>query len=417
MSYMEREIKTYNKGIKSMKVLIVIHALNAGGAEKSLISLLEALKIYKLDIDLLVAWKTGMYMDKIPENVRVLETPENLRVYATPMSDKQFPRKIHFYVKKILCQIEEKVLIHKSDLHKKELLWKLFSKNIEELPGNYDLAISYMHGFPNYYVIDKVCAKRKILWMHNDYEKQNLCNDFERNYFQKAKNIVTISEACACSLRSAFPDLQNKFIVLENISSSSVIRKLSMESFPEEYLGFENGWKLLSIGRLHPQKGFDIAIKAAKKLKEEGVRFKWYIIGSGSLKKELRRKCKEYGVEENMLFLGQRTNPYVYIKNCDIFVQPSRYEGKSIVLDEAKILCKPIVVTNYPTVVSSIEKDKNGIIVDIDKDAIAKGIISLIEDNALREHLIENLEKEDNGNDLELKKYYHTFIGSGQDES
>lgn len=414
---MEIEKKTYSKGIKRMKILIVIHALNAGGAEKSLISLLEALKNYNLDINLLVAWKKGMYIDKIPENVRVLDTPDDLRAYATPMSDEQFPHKPCFYARKILCQIEERVLIRKSDLHKKELHWKLYSKNIKNLPGYYDLAISYMHGFPNYYVIDKVCAKRKILWMHNDYEKQNLCNDFERNYFQKAEKVVTISDACVRSLSNAFPDLKNKFVVLENISSSSIIRKLSMECFPKEYLVSKNEWKLLSIGRLHPQKGFDIAIEAAQKLKIEGIHFKWYIIGSGSLEKELRRKCKEYGVEENMLFLGQRANPYVYIKNCDIFVQPSRYEGKSIVLDEAKILCKPIVVTNYPTVVSSIEKDKDGIIVDIDKDAIARGIMSLIEDKALRERLIYNLKNEDNGNDLEVEKYYHMFIGSGEDES
>ena len=170
--------------------------------------------------------------------------------------------------------------------------------------------------------------------------------------------------------------------MLPNLSSSDSIQRMAEIGNPAEYNGKKN--ILLSIGRLDEQKGFDLAIKAAKILKDSGVNFCWFIIGQGELEGFLKQLIHENGLENEFKLIGVRKNPYPYIKNSLIFVQPSRYEGKSIVLDEAKILEKPIVVTNYTTVYDSITHGLNGTIVDSNDEKLANAIKYLIENDALR---------------------------------
>lgn len=107
---------------------------------------------------------------------------------------------------------------------------------------------------------------------------------------------------------------------------------------------------LLSIGRLSRQKGFDYAIDAAALLKKAGYRFKWYVLGIGGLQEELETRIQEKGVDDCFKLLGNRENPYPYIKNCTIVVQSSRFEGKSVVLDEAKILAKPLLSMDFVSI-------------------------------------------------------------------
>ena len=255
----------------------------------------------------------------------------------------------------------------------------------------------------------KVCADKKILWVHNDYDKLDGEDAFFKAYFSKADYVVSISTRCVEILQKVFPDISGKFCMLPNLTSSSFIKKMSGEFIPKEY---ETDIPvLLSVGRLSRQKGFDYAIDAAALLKKAGYRFKWYVLGIGELQEELETRIQEKEVDDCFKLLGNRENPYPYIKNCTIVVQSSRFEGKSVVLDEAKILAKPIVVTNYATVKDQITDGKEGLVVSMTPKGIADGIEKMLTDSALIQNIKEYLSAHEYGNQEEVQKYMELIEG------
>lgn len=163
--------------------------------------------------------------------------------------------------------------------------------------------------------------------------------------------------------------------------------------------------KIVSIGRLTDVKRFDRAVEAAKILKDNGINFIWILIGSGELENNLKELIKQFGLEKEFILAGVKANPYPYIKNADIFVQTSDNEGKSMVIDEAKILGKPIVVTNYMTVRDVIKDGEDGMIADFTPESVAEKIMMIIEDKSLRDRIISNLKSETIGNENEIEKY------------
>lgn len=390
-------------------ILVVIHSLGCGGAEKSLVSLLSFLPSDKWNVDLLVADRKGMFVKEIPDYINQITELYDFENYATPIADR---RKKICGIRDLCCQVKwqlfSRVPIINKGLSWGEKRWKVWGRYLPKMNKEYDLAISYMNGFPNYFVVDKVKAKRKILWVHNEFEKLGYDYEFEYRFYKAADRIVTISQACVDSIVRVYPEFKEKTIVLENISSSSTINAMAKVEIQDEYMKYQ-GLKLLSIGRLSNQKRFDLAIEAAKKLKDKNVDFLWYILGEGELRNDLSDLIEKYELKNNVKLVGIKENPYPYIKACDIFVQTSEYEGKSIVLDEAKILCKPIVVTNYKTVVNSIINDINGLVVDIDNKAIADGIYSLLKSSELRNKYIVSLKKSLNSNESEIDKYISLF--------
>lgn len=394
------------------KVLISCHSLMAGGVEKSLISFLCELEAYKneFDIDLLVPKQEGMFFDQIPEYVNILQIAPHLHCMNYSFFQKQFWSdcdivgilfrfvwylKYNLYVKKKAAGLQQ------------QIMWKFWSKIIEPISNQYDVAISYTNGPSNYLVIDKVEASKKILWLHNEYQKVGYNKQFDEMYYTSADEIITISSSCVDNFVQVFPQLKRRVKILENISSANLIRKLGYTELEDDVFNkaIGNSVILLSVGRLTQQKGFDIALEAAKIMKGLGFNFVWYIIGEGPDYKELIHQRTALGLEDKVVFLGLRKNPYYYIRRCDIFVQPSRYEGKSIVLDEAKILAKPIVVTNYTTVKDSITDGKDGIVTEQQPGVIATTIIDLWNNANKRKELINNLKKEANGNAEEIERY------------
>ena len=227
--------------------------------------------------------------------------------------------------------------------------------------------------------------------------------------FPRVDAIVTISDECLEILKEEFPIFKDKMICIENITSSVVINNRATEFKPKEYIGVEN--VLLSVGRLSEQKGFDMAISAASKLKKQQINFKWFIIGSGPLESKLKNQIKKEKVEDYVVLIGTKENPYPYIKNCDLFVQPSRYEGKSVVIDEAKILAKPIVATAYPTVRDQIRNANEGVIVELSVDGIYKGLKEMVFDKTKQKEISNYLENHEYGNQTEIKKYIKLIEG------
>lgn len=164
--------------------------------------------------------------------------------------------------------------------------------------------------------------------------------------------------------------------------------------------------RLLSVGRFSEAKNYDNVPDICRRMVETGVEVKWFIIGFGGDEQLIRDKITEAGMQEHVIILGKRNNPYPYIKACDIYVQPSRYEGKSVTVREAQMLCKPVVVTNYPTASSQIRNGIDGIIVPMDNEGCAKGLAEVIVDKALQERLVCYLECHDYGNENEVENIY-----------
>ncbi len=385
-------------------VLIVCYGMGCGGAEKSLISFLNQLPKNKWNVDLIVANPNGMFMKQIPNTVSLLDDQYELENFATQLKLRR--KKVcsaRDLMNQIRWQIGAKFIYRKLPWNEKR--WELWGKYVPNLKKEYDLAISYMNGPTNYYVIDKVTARKKILWIHNEFEKLDVNYDYERKYYQKADRVVTISQDCVESFARVYPDLREKAVVLENISSPKTIWN-AVHSVPDDDEFFQyKGLKIISIGRLAPQKGYEIAIDAATRMKKRGIEFVWYILGEGELRGKLENSIKANNLTNQMKLIGIKENPYPYIAFCDIFAQTSHYEGKSIALDEAKILNKPILVTNYATVGASIINEMNGLIVGMSGESVAEGLIRLNEDEQLRKKLVDNLKSEKTGNEEEIDKY------------
>lgn len=379
-------------------------SLGSGGAEKSLISLLTILPRDLFEIDLMIVNEGGLFYNMIPQNVNIIAAPQCFKIALGRIKDMHSTDWLLKCISNLVLQLSRF-----SNLKVLQFTWLMWHKFIPNLRRRYDVAVSFMDSMTNYYVIEKVNAKRKFLWVHNDYKKLNAYAPFDAKYFSKADNVVTISKLCVQSLEETFPELKNKFIAIENISSKTLIDQMADEFYPEEYKELANQTIILSIGRLVEQKGFDYAVRAAKILHEKKFCFKWFIIGIGALKNELETYIKQNDLQNEFVLLGERSNPYPYIKNCNLFLQTSRFEGKSIVIDEAKILNKLIIATNYPTVKDNILDGQTGIICEMNSEAIADKIAIISKDYQLQNNIVENLKKF-NGNEAEIEKYIALFI-------
>lgn len=401
---------------RKRRMLIVITDLGLAGAQKSLVSFCNVLfeKYPNLfDVDLMVLMEEGEFISQLPCECRIIPTPRELLCMKCNVRSEKFRRNLS--IKGVFGRIARISLkkwfsfINKG-LNDEQIQWQQWRPFIGQMPDEYDIAMSYIDGSCNYYVIEKVQAKRKILWVHNEYEKLGYNAAFDRKYFQCADAIATISDLCVASLVKSFPDMNNKIFMIENITSRRMISDLAEEYFPDEYKNC-GGQKILSIGRLTEQKNFELAVNAAKILKEKRIDFVWYIIGEGPLKEVLLEKIEKCGVCERVVLLGKRDNPYPYIKYADIFIQTSKFEGKSIVLDEAKILGKPIVCTNYDTVYDTIENQENGLISDMTPQGIADSILSLLMNPMLRNDIIRNLNNTEKGNEEVIDDYIKDLFG------
>ncbi|MBJ8051850.1 glycosyltransferase [Bacillus cereus] len=388
-------------------VLFVINNLNCGGAEKSLISLLNTMDYSRYNVDLFLFKHEGLFLNKIPKQVNVLEEPPEYQLFDMP---------IKAAIMKCLRQGRLDIAlsrvcagyIFKSEKNKarcEQRVWRYLSKSLQNISKKYDVAIGYLEKNPVYFCIDKVNANKKIGFIHTDYDKLGMDPNIDMGYFRSLDHIVTVSEECANVLKQRFSIYNDKIGVIHNIVSPSTINKMSQEKVDLE----RKGVKLVSVGRLSHEKGFDLAIEACKNLVGDGYEIKWYIIGEGEGRGKLEKMIEENHLQDHFLLLGLKENPYPYIREADIYVQPSRFEGKSIAIDEAKILHKPIVVTNFSTAKDQIKNEENGLIIDMDAHSLSEGIKKLIHNEELRNKLIKNLSDEELGTEPEIKKLYTLF--------
>ncbi|MDQ0242557.1 glycosyltransferase involved in cell wall biosynthesis [Bacillus fengqiuensis] len=389
-------------------LLFVMPSLSAGGGEKSLVNLLSQVDYDLYNVDLFLLNHDGIFMDFVPKEVRVLSLPDVYQVFTLPLFQSImklfFKGNISLAYNRAMFAINNRRA--KNTAIREQYSWKYFSKSLHEIEQKYDAAIGFLEKTSTYFCVDKVKASKKIGWVHIDYDKLGMDPFFDADYFKELDSIVTVSEECANILKERFPDEKNKVNVIYNIVSPTMINKMANQASTNVYDKKENEIIILSIGRLHYQKGFETAIAACRKLIDKGYNVRWNVIGEGDEREKLTNLIKENHLENHFKLLGLKSNPYPYIKQADIYAQTSRFEGKSIAIDEAKILSKPIVVTNFSTAKDQINDDVDGLIVEMNPEGIVDGIERLINDQDLRGKLINNLSQLKLGTEEEIEKLY-----------
>ncbi|MBU8883068.1 glycosyltransferase [Kaistella sp. DKR-2] len=385
------------------KLLFVIPGLDAGGAEKSLVNLLSGMDETRFSVDLFMFSHKGLFMGQIPEWVRVIPKNEDLVDFQKPLfhSLLSFVKKgrISLGKARFLFYIKNRFIKNKGIAE--QYSWQHLRSYCKMLPEQYDAAIGFLEKTSNYFIVDCVAAKTKIAFIHTSYSELNLDASFDSKYFGVTKNIAVVSPDCAVNFKKIFPEFADKIYVMPNIVSPRLINKLALESSEDVY-----ETSLVSVGRLESVKGFDMAIEAARILKEKNIRFHWSIIGEGTERQNLQNLIERYGLQNHVALIGLKNNPYPYIRTAKIFVQSSRYEGKSIAVDEAKILGKPIVLTNFSTAKDQIEHNVNGLIVDMSPEGLAAGITKYLDNVSFTEQIIANLRAENFGTEHEISKFY-----------
>lgn len=395
--------------MRKPRIFITIHYLELGGAEASLIGLLQAIDYSRYDVDLFVHAHHGELMQMIPQEVNLLPEIKKYSVIEEPIikSLKQGFLDIALcrLIGKIKCKLYYKTHPEVADdddyylSHYTTWLLPKISPDVE-----YDLAISFLT--PHKIVLDKVRAKKKVAWIHTDYQTLKVAKELAEPVWAKYDKIVSISKDITRTFLNVFPSLSDKIVEVENILSSRFIRRRA-ELYDVEGEMSSADLNLLSVGRYCHAKNYDNVPDIAKRIVDAGYdNLRWYIIGYGGDEPLIRQKIAEAGMEYHVVMLGKKENPYPYIKACDIYVQPSRYEGKSITVREAQILGKPVVITNYATAHSQIHDGVDGVIVPMDNEGCAKGITNFIENKELQNNLVAYLSTHDYGNEQEVEKIY-----------
>lgn len=377
--------------------------LNVGGAEKALVSMLQIFDFEKYEVDLLLFKKEGLFLKQVPKKVNILPEPKNYKFFDMP-----FTQVIHENIFKNWKVIFWRLQFNaarkgaKNNAEAEQFGWKPLSQTLQPLVKNYDAAIGFLEKNPNYFVVDKVRAIIKIGWIHNDYDSLGMNSSYDEEYFRKLDAVATMSDQALEVLRNRFPNLKRKFLKIENINANNLIMHLKDE-FPVQK---KEGINIISIGRLTAQKNYELGIEAAKILKERNITFEWLILGEGNLRKKLEESVRFMGLDTNIKFLGAVENPYPYLKNADIFLQTSLFEGKSVAINEAKILRKNIVLTNFNTAKEQITHGWNGIVCDMDAEKIADVILELANNAELQDLFATNLSEENWDTQEEIQKLY-----------
>lgn len=390
------------------KIFIASFDLGIGGVERSLIGLLNEIDYTQYEVDLFLYAHEGEFMGMIPPKVNLLPEIKKYSMFEKPI--KEVLEQQYFYIgfvrllSKLFIALKSKIQKNSAD----SLMNYYFKYSLPNLPQisscNYDLAISFLA--PHYFVLEKVKAKKKTAWIHTDYSYISIDEQFELKMWRKFDYIAAVSESCREAFLEKFPELESKIIVIENVLSPLFVHQQTAVDVSQEMPKDDGVINLCTVGRFSHQKGLDNAVLLCKKLVDMGCNIKWYAIGYGGDEPLMRAKIRETGMENHFIILGKKANPYPYMKACDVYIQPSRYEGKAVTVREAQILGKPVVITNFATAPSQLKDGYDGVIVAMEIDECAKGIKAVLEDGELQQRLINNTKKNKYGNESEVERIY-----------
>lgn len=398
---------------KKIKLLFLGITMNCAGTEKAFLSLVRNLDFEKFDVTLLLAKADGPLYDQIPKEVKVIEMPEYGEMFtltggtATQAIMNCYVKRNPMVLAEIFPYAVKTVLLRKKRSFTAMRLWVHLMKKMPRVPGEYDVAAAFWGDKTMFYMVDKVKARKKIAWLHFDYSNPPRDDKLYLPCFRKCDKIINVSKAVDDALKARLPQIADRCEVIENVSDPKLIWDLALtgESYPD---GWFKGKRILTIARICEQKGVDFIPPVLKKLTADGLPLRWYIVGGGDEAdvNRLKEQAVTHEVADKLFLLGAKTNPYPYLRDCDIFVLPSRYEGKPITVEEAKIMYKPILVSRYLSADEQLEGGRLGYITDIGEEGLFNGLKKLLGDPGLCDAYTERLSKLPRGVNMDAVKRF-----------
>lgn len=396
-------------GKEKKRILIAIQYLEIGGAERALIGLLNALDYTKYEVDLFVYRHQGEFMKLIPAQVRLLPEIKAYSLLTAPIAQVLQRGCPGIALGRLWAKWKDRQFVRRTGAKQSIAVFQYVAQYTSRfLPslrrfGSYDLAISFL--IPHRLVRDKVAAREKWCWIHTDYSFVDLDVRSEEPVWAAFDRIVSISEDVTKGFLSKFPSLADKIIRIDNILSEEFVRtQARMPEAGAQEMRNDRRIRLCSVGRYSYPKAFDRAVRICRLLLDKGLDVVWYVVGYGSDEALIRKEMEQCRCEDRFILLGKKENPYPYMQACDLYVQPSRYEGKAVTVREAQILCKPVVITDYPTAHSQLTDGVDGVIVPNDEAGAADGIEALLNDRDRQQQLIAYLRSHRYGNEEEARK-------------
>ena len=379
------------------KVLFLIGSLSGGGVAKSMINLLHAFDKERYEVSLWIGHSGGLYANMVPEDVKVLTSPVRDALFEGMRGIARLLRMGHPL---LACGSLLRMALSPISKAKAGLL---LAKLLPSIPKEYDTIIDYNGQHQLYYMVNKLNGKKKITFFHSDYTQWPYYKAADAQYFPQTDAIFSISEVCVNSLKEGFPACADKVQLMENISNPNLIEKWANSFQPKWQQGI---FHLVTVGHVTKTKGTVLALEAAKLLKDRKIRFQWHFLGQQGCDENYLEIAKNKGLEPNIVFHGAVSNPYPYMAESTLIVHPSQFEGKSIALDEAKLLCKPVVVTDFSTVHDQFENGENANICEMTPESLADAIENLLLHPEKRERYSTFLRDHKRDNSSEVQKLY-----------
>ena len=389
-------------------ILIFSQAMELGGVERSLLGLLDSIDYDRYDVDLFLMRHSGELMPYLNPKAKLLPEIPQYASLAVPMASLVKSGQLDVLCGRLQGKLAARRFDRRHPSEKPSVTALTYSHKytLRSMPPisskTYDLAISFLT--PHYFARERVRAKKYAAWIHTDYAALSFDRAAELAMWSRYDAICGVSEQASRSFQTAFPELSDKIQTVENILPRELTAKQAEQ--PQTDMPSDGAVKILSVGRFCDAKNFDNVPDICRRLMENGLDVKWYLIGYGGEEPLIRQKIAEAGMQERVIILGKKDNPYPYMRACDLYVQPSRYEGKAVTVREAQLLGKPVVITNYATSGSQLEDGVDGVIVPMDNAGCAAGIAALLRDPARMQQLSENCAKRDYTNSAEVEKIY-----------
>lgn len=380
-------------------ILFVIDSLTCGGAEKSLVSLLNNLDYSKYNVDLLLMKRGGEFENFLSREVNILESPKYFR-YLSGDKKIDIKNKVIYIKHRLITSIRLRINNNrKHSIDSEQIVYESIKNILEPINKKYDVAIAYSQGLPTYFVSEIVNADKKLSWINCDYVKAKYDKELDNKYYNNINKIIVVSDFIYNSISKMKYDYKSKLKIILDIVDPKLINSMAIDNRAMELENVDE-FKILTVGRLAYVKGYDLAVKVAILLKESNYKFKWFIIGEGPERNYIEKLIKENNLENEVILLGVKSNPYPYMKKCDLYVQPSRTEGFGLTVVEAKILGNVIVSTNFDTANKLINNNIDGIITEKNENSIYINIKNLIDNKKYYNRIKDNV--------ISLKPYNST---------
>ena len=357
------------------KILFVMPLVRPGGVGTSLSSIYTLLDSAKYDVSVFPVVNVGSSIrDQLSYNRCVLPYDTLLSAYYGSLGSYKGVRKSFIALFKMVFRI---LAISKINVEK--YLIERAVRKIESYT-KYDTVVGFMEGYTTK-VASFFHCDNKIAWVHCNYNKHLPMNKSEERLYEKFDHIISVSQFTTRVFQERYPSLAFKTSCIYNPLDTSRVLRLSEDPIDDDRFSNED-FCIISVGRVAMVKRFDKIPQIASRLKTDGLRFKWYIIGPCYSKQEefsLISEIEKYAISDCVIWLGGKKNPYPYFKAASLFVSTSESEACPMVFNEARILGLPIVSTDFPSAFEFVENEENGIIAPLEK--LSEGIHKMISDN------------------------------------